>query len=84
MPTKDIFIRNVNIETLDRIDRLAKQKNISRNDFLLDIIEKVDPLECYRNLYAEQSHQQAQNTKVLKELADKVDRVYNIINDLEY
>ncbi|HDP4183536.1 TPA: hypothetical protein P6O34_002535 [Staphylococcus aureus] len=84
MPTKDIFIRNVNIETLERIDRLAKQKNISRNDFLLDVIEKVDPLECYRSLYVEQSHQQAQNTKVLKELADKVDRVYNIINDLEY
>lgn len=84
MPTKDIFIRNVNIEALERIDRMAKQKNISRNEFLLDIIEQVDPLECYRSLYAEQSHQQAQNTKVLKELADKVDRVYNIINDLEY
>ncbi|MBU7054265.1 hypothetical protein [Staphylococcus aureus] len=84
MPTKDIFIRNVNVDTLERIDRLAKQKNISRNDFLLGIIEQVDPLECYRNLYAEQSHQQAQNTKALKELADKIDRVYNTINDLEY
>lgn len=84
MPTKDIFIRNVNVDTLERIDRLAKQKNISRNNFLLGIIEQVDPLECYRSLYAEQSHQQAQNTKALKELADKIDRVYNTINDLEY
>ncbi|WP_407547255.1 hypothetical protein [Staphylococcus aureus] len=84
MSTKDIFIRNVNVDTLERIDRLAKQKNISRNDFLLGIIEQVDPLECYRSLYAEQSHQQAQNTKALKELADKIDRVYNTINDLEY
>ncbi|KAG73594.1 hypothetical protein W791_02566 [Staphylococcus aureus VET1499S] len=84
MPTKDIFIRNVNVDTLERIDRLAKQKNISRNEFLLGIIEQVDPLECYRSLYAEQSHQQAQNTKALKELADKIDRVYNTINDLEY
>ncbi|HDK4906859.1 TPA: hypothetical protein PSZ00_002308 [Staphylococcus aureus] len=84
MPTKDIFIRNVNVDTLERIDRLAKRKNISRNDFLLGIIEQVDPLECYRSLYAEQSHQQAQNTKALKELADKIDRVYNTINDLEY
>ncbi|BBD87420.1 Uncharacterised protein [Staphylococcus aureus] len=50
----------------------------------MDIIEQIDPLECYRSLYAEQSHQQAQNTKALKELADKIDRVYNTINDLEY
>ncbi|NGQ51148.1 hypothetical protein G6X44_07430, partial [Staphylococcus aureus] len=47
-------------------------------------IEQIDPLECYRSLYTEQSHQQAQNTKALKELADKIDRVYNTINDLEY
>ncbi|MEA1227498.1 hypothetical protein [Staphylococcus aureus] len=84
MATREIKIRSVDVETIKRIDRMAKQKNMSRNEFLLDVLEKVDPLECYRSLYAEQSHQQAQNTKVLKELADKVDRVYNIINDLEY
>lgn len=84
METRDIKIRSVDVETIKRIDRMAKQKNISRNEFLLDIIEKIDPLECYRSLYAEQSHQQAQNTKALKELADKIDRVYNTINDLEY
>lgn len=84
METRDIKIRSVDVETIKRIDRMAKQKNISRNEFLLGIIEQIDPLECYRSLYAEQSHQQAQNTKALKELADKIDRVYNTINDLEY
>jgi hypothetical protein len=84
METRDIKIRSVDVETIKRIDRMEKQKNISRNEFLLDIIERIDPLECYRSLYAEQSHQQAQNTKALKELADKIDRVYNTINDLEY
>lgn len=84
METRDIKIRSVDVETIKRIDRMAKQQNISRNEFLLDIIEQIDPLECYRSLYAEQSHQQAQNTKALKELADKIDRVYNTINDLEY
>ncbi|HDN0298645.1 TPA: ribbon-helix-helix protein, CopG family [Staphylococcus aureus] len=84
METRDIKIRSVDVETIKRIDRMAKQKNISRNEFLLDIIEQIDPLECYQSLYAEQSHQQAQNTKALKELADKIDRVYNTINDLEY
>lgn len=84
METRDIKIRSVDVETIKRIDRMAKQKNISRNEFLLDIIEQIDPLKCYRSLYAEQSHQQAQNTKALKELADKIDRVYNTINDLEY
>ena len=36
----DILIRNVNPKIIYTIDDLAKNKNISRNDYILEIFEK--------------------------------------------
>lgn len=46
--------------------------------------ELLDPLKSYQKLYAEQSHQQAQNTKVLKEVASKQDKILALLESVDY
>lgn len=84
MANKELKIRNIDSELLDRLSRLAKEKNISRNDLILETLERLDPLESYQKLYAEQSHQQAQNTNVLKEVASKQDKILALLESVEY
>ncbi len=36
----DILVRNINPKIIYTIDDLAKNKNISRNDYILEIFEK--------------------------------------------
>lgn len=84
MANKELKIRNVDSELLDRLSRLAKEKNISRNELILETLERLDPLENYQKLYAEKSHQQAQNTKVLKEVANKQDKILALLESVEY
>ncbi|MBF2777524.1 hypothetical protein ISO28_13490 [Staphylococcus haemolyticus] len=67
MMKKDLLIRDVDSELLDRLSRLAKDKNISRNKLIL-----------------EQSHQQAQNTKILKEVASKQDKILALLESVDY
>ncbi|POA08065.1 hypothetical protein I6J04_13020 (plasmid) [Staphylococcus carnosus] len=84
MMKKNLLIRDVDSELLDRLSRLAKDKNISRNKLILETLELLDPLESYQKLYAEQSHQQAQNTKVLKEVANKQDKILALLESVDY
>lgn len=84
LANKELKIRNVDSELLDRLSRLAKEKNISRNELILETLEQLDPLESYQKLYAEQSHQQAQNTKVLKEVASKQDKILALLESVDY
>ena len=84
LANKELKIRNVDSELLDRLSRLAKEKNISRNELILETLEQRDPLESYQKLYAEQSHQQAQNTKVLKEVASKQDKILALLESVDY
>lgn len=84
LANKELKIRNVDSELLDRLSRLAKEKNISRNELILETLEQLDPLESYQKLYAEQSHQQAQNTKVLKEVASKQDKILSLLESVDY
>ena len=84
LANKELKIRNVDSELLDRLSRLAKEKSISRNELILETLEQLDPLESYQKLYAEQSHQQAQNTKVLKEVASKQDKILALLESVDY
>lgn len=84
LANKELKIRNVDSELLDRLSRLAKEKNISRNELIVETLEQLDPLESYQKLYAEQSHQQAQNTKVLKEVASKQDKILTLLESVDY
>ncbi len=84
MANKERKIRNVDSELLDRLSRLAKEKNISRNELILETFEQLDLLESCQKLYAEQSHQQAQNTKNLKAVASKQDKILALLESVDY
>lgn len=84
MATKDLKVRNVDSGLLERLNVVAAEQNISRNQLIINLLESLDPLESYQKLYAEQTHQQAQNTKVLKEVCNKQDEILNILKSVDY
>lgn len=83
MTTKDLKIRNVDAGLIERLNVIASEQNISRNQLIINLLESLDPLESYQKLYAEQTHQQAQNTKVLKEVCSKQDEILSILKSVE-
>ncbi|MDK9850202.1 hypothetical protein [Staphylococcus equorum] len=84
METTSINIRNVDKGLHLRIKQKAKDSGYNLNEYLLKILEDNDPLEQYRKLYEEQTHQQAQNTKVLKEVTSKQDKILSILESVDY
>ncbi|EGQ3392007.1 hypothetical protein KND94_001966 [Staphylococcus pseudintermedius] len=84
METTSINIRNVSKGLHLRLKQEAKDNGMKLNEYLLQILEANDPFERYRKLYEEQTHQQAQNTKVLQELVSKQDEILSILNFVDY
>ena len=84
METVSLYIRNLDKGLHLRIKQEEKEKGYSMNEYILKLLEENDPLEQYKKLYEEQTHQQAQNTKVLKEVASKQDKILNILESVDY
>lgn len=84
LANKELKIRNVDSELLGWLSRLAKEKNISRNELILETLEQLYTLESCQKLYEEQSHQQAQNTKKLKEIASKQSKILALPESVDY
>jgi hypothetical protein len=84
METTSINIRNVTKGLHLRLKQEAKDNGMKLNEYLLQILEENDPQERYKKLYEEQTHQQAQNTKVLQDLVSKQDEILNILNSIDY
>jgi len=78
-----LHIRNIDVNLKQRHQEIAKEKGLNFSDYIIKILEENDPLEQYRKLYEETSHQQAQTLKVMNELTEKVDKVYNIMKRIE-
>lgn len=84
MPKKELKIRNVDSGLLERLNVIAEEQKISRNQLIINMLETLDPLESYKKLYAEQTHQQAQNTKVLKEVTSKQNEILDLLKSVDY
>jgi hypothetical protein len=85
METVSLYIRNLDKGLHLRIKQEAKKKGYSMNEYILKLLEENDPLEKYKKLYMKnKTHQQAQNTKVLKEVASKQDKILNILESVDY
>ena len=84
LANKELKIRNVDSELLDWLRGLAKEKNISRNELISETLEQLYPLESCQKSYAEQSYQQAQNTKNLKAVASKQDKILALLESVDY
>lgn len=73
----EIKIRNINPTTVQRINELAKKKNISRNEYLRHMLETFTALEefktfqeQYKNLIDNYSMVVEKNTAVLSEIVE--------------
>lgn len=84
MATKDLKVRNVDSGLLERLNVIAAEQKVSRNQLIINMLEALDPLESYKKLYAEQTHQQAQNTKVLKEVSSKQNEILDLLKSVDY
>lgn len=84
MEKTSILIRNVDKALHLRLKQEAEDNNMNLNQYILSILEEIDPMERYRKLYAEQTHQQAQNTKVLQDVSSKQDKLLNILKEYEF
>lgn len=76
----DILVRNINPKIIYTIDDLAKNKNISRNDFILEIFEKFyssveikETEDKYLNLITNYLIPVIkENTTIIEKLGDKL------------
>lgn len=84
LANKELKIRNVDSELLDWLRGLAKEKNISRNELISETLEQLYLLESCQKSYAEQSHRQVQNTKILKEVTIKQDKILALLESVDY
>lgn len=78
-----ITIREVDPIIKESLKDEARKSGISFNKYMNNLFEENTPKEQYKKLYEEQTHQQAVNTKVMKEMVSKLDEMYKIIKQLE-
>lgn len=78
-----INIKNLDISLKQRHQKIAEEKGMKFNTYLIHLLESTDPTEQYKKLYEEQTHQQAANIKVMKEMVSKLDDIHKIIKQIE-
>ncbi len=85
----EIKIRNVPNDIIIKIDELAKKKKQSRNTYLKNVIEnyalddKVSSLdEKYTQLFEKVEYILIENTKATNTLIDKVNLLFDKINEV--
>lgn len=78
----DIFLRNIDPIAVKKIDKFAKEKSISRQEFLKSVVEKV----AYEKEVTEREMRLEwiieKNTHVMAEMIDAVNRLENFLVDL--
>lgn len=78
-----IHIKSISKSLKERHQNIAKERGLTFSKYLTEMLENNDPLEQYKKLYEETLHQQAVNTKVMKEMVDKLDEIHKIIKQIE-
>ncbi len=75
----DLIVRNINDDSLKRIDRLSKKQKQSRNTYLKNVIEnyalddKVSSLDQkYAQLFEKVEYILIENTKAVNNLIDRI------------
>lgn len=76
-------IRGIDAGVKNRHEQIAKEKNITFNKHINNLLETEDPLNHYRKLYEETKHQNTQLLKVLKELTKNTDTILEKFKNLE-
>ncbi|WP_341963654.1 hypothetical protein NM897_17375 (plasmid) [Planococcus maritimus] len=78
----EIKIRGINPHAVKKIDELAKEKNLSRNEYLKNVLEELSFIEMNDNVNDRMEKQIQINNIVLKKNTDSMDELVNVLKEL--
>ena len=78
----EIKIRGINPHAVKKIDELAKEKNLSRNEYLKNVLEELSFLEMNDNVNDRMEKQIQINNIVLKKNTDSMDELVSVLKEL--
>ncbi|RKD26503.1 hypothetical protein BEP19_16840 [Ammoniphilus oxalaticus] len=80
----NILIRDVHPATINKIDELAKQKGISRQEYLREHLEAFAVSDLHFNLMDRYEKQLEVNTMLLEKNAKKMDEMIAVFTQLMF
>lgn len=78
----EIKIRGINPHAVKKIDELAKEKNLSRNEYLKNVLEELSFIEMNDNVNDRMEKQIQINNIVLKKNTDSMDELVSVLKEL--
>lgn len=78
----EIKIRGINPHAVKKIDELAKEKKLSRNEYLKNVLEELSFLEMNDNVNDRMEKQIQINNIVLKKNTDSMDELVSVLKEL--
>lgn len=78
----EIKIRGLNPHAVKKIDELAKEKSLSRNEYLKNIIEELSFLEMKDNINDRMEKQIQINNIVMKKNSESLDELVSILKEM--
>lgn len=78
----EIKIRGINPHAVKKIDELAKEKNLSRNEYLKNVLEELSFIEMNDNVNDRMEKQIQINNIVLKKNTDSIDELVSVLKEL--
>ena len=78
----DLIIRDVDPHAVKKIDEWAKKKNVSRQAYLKEFIEKATMLEMISDADNSLEKQLQVNTLFMEKTADSLDNLVGVLQEL--
>lgn len=78
----EIKIRGLNPHAVKKIDELAKEKNISRNEYLKNVLEELSFLEMKDNVNDRLEKQIQINNIVMQKNSESLDELVSILKEM--
>lgn len=78
----DIFLRNIDPIAVKKIDEIAKEKKISRQEFLKGQIETLAVFQEQKDREAELEHLIDRNIKMMEKCAVAIETINEFIRDM--
>lgn len=78
----EIKIRGLNPHAVKKIDELAKEKSLSRNEYLKNVLEELSFLEMKDNINDRMEKQIQINNIVMKKNSESLDELVSILKEM--
>ncbi|MED4241190.1 hypothetical protein [Priestia megaterium] len=78
----DMFLRNIDPFAVKKIDEIAKEKKISRQEFLKGQIETLAVFQEQKDREAELEHLINRNIKMMEKCAVAIEKINGFIEDM--